>query len=462
MKLHSVATLALLIQQCMSDNRRKKFESGLHEDSGLHCISSMETCQLIICFPIGLCDTTVKQRFGHIDIGEDKNLFFWLFESRANPSVDPLILWLNGGPGASSMTGVFMGVGPCKVVEGGARAEFSETSWTNNANVLFLDQPVNVGFSYTDSPDVSITTTDEAADDVLLFLEAFMRIYPQYRGLSLFLAGQSYAGHYIPAISKRIIDSNTLKSDRTRLNLKGISIGNGLIDELLQFEYYSVMAADKKYGPLFPSADIVSMKKDLFPKCRNAIEVARAIRDYSTIESCTMLFMAIFETDLNYYDVRKPCDYSSESCYPVLLDIEEWANWPETQQALRLNRYFKPLQRSVYAAMKDDWVVPYDGDIAYTLDKGVAVLIYAGDADWSCNWHGLKALAKNLDWSGKSGFETARDYKWESTETKKTAGEYKEYKNLAFVKVLDAGHLVTYDQPIHALELIQSFLRKYK
>lgn len=98
-----------------------------------------------------------------MDVDDEKHFYFWFFESRSKPKTDPLVLWLNGGPGCSSLTGLLMELGPCKVSPGGADTERNPSSWTNNASVIFLDQPANVGFSYGGE---GVSNSDAAAEDV--------------------------------------------------------------------------------------------------------------------------------------------------------------------------------------------------------------------------------------------------------------------------------------------------------
>jgi cathepsin A (carboxypeptidase C) len=113
------------------------------------------------------------------------------FESRSEPSTDPLVLWLNGGPGCSSMTGLLMELGPCRVTPGGAGTEYNKFSWNEKANLLFLDQPVNAGFSWTDGDQVA--STEDAAVDVYNFLQLFLNKHKKYSKQSFFITGESYA-----------------------------------------------------------------------------------------------------------------------------------------------------------------------------------------------------------------------------------------------------------------------------
>ena len=113
---------------------------------------------------------------GHISLDgdENKHYFYWFIrhrdESPENPK--PLALWINGGPGASGMYGLFLENGPLRLVEvnGKTKLHTLDNSWTEEANIIFLDQPVNVGYSYADD---YVTTEDEIKTDFLAFMQGF-------------------------------------------------------------------------------------------------------------------------------------------------------------------------------------------------------------------------------------------------------------------------------------------------
>ncbi|CAG8577547.1 5065_t:CDS:2, partial [Scutellospora calospora] len=171
-----------------------------------------------------LCDPNVKQYSGYIQPSDGVNMFFWFFESRNNPSNSPLTLYLNGGPGCSSMIGLFQEVGPCRSKPNGTDTYLNPYSWNNVSNILFVDQPTGAGFSYGGD---YVTSTTQAASYLYEFLESWFSNFPQYASLDFHLFGESYAGHYIPALAKLIINNKAI-------HLKSIGIGDGLIDPVNQ------------------------------------------------------------------------------------------------------------------------------------------------------------------------------------------------------------------------------------
>ncbi|KAH8915561.1 hypothetical protein BT69DRAFT_1356468 [Atractiella rhizophila] len=136
-----------------------------------------------------LCDTSVKQYSGYFDVGVKHHLFFWYFESRSDPVNDPLVLWLNGGPGCSSFTGLLTELGPCNIQEGGNGTDYNEWGWNEHANLIFLDQPVNVGYSWTEGE--LVYDSNEAGKDFYAFLQLFYSRFSQLQKNNFVIAGES-------------------------------------------------------------------------------------------------------------------------------------------------------------------------------------------------------------------------------------------------------------------------------
>src|SRR4051812_17146499 len=137
---------------------------------------------------------------------DSKHFYFAYFESRSDPSSDPLVLWLNGGPGCSSMMGLIMELGPCQINEGGESASENKHSWINSASVFFLDQPIGVGFSYSSNESFhgGQGGTFAASEDVYAFMKLWYKAFPNAKSLPFSIAGESYGGHYIPVFAEHI------------------------------------------------------------------------------------------------------------------------------------------------------------------------------------------------------------------------------------------------------------------
>lgn len=120
------------------------------------------------------------------------------FEARNNSNTAPLAAWFNGGPGCSSMIGLFEENGPCHFVNGESKPSLNEHSWNNEVNMLYIDQPIGVGFSYGNG---DVTSTETAAPYVWKFLQAFYAQFPQYenRDFGLFTEVRPITSGYVVA-----------------------------------------------------------------------------------------------------------------------------------------------------------------------------------------------------------------------------------------------------------------------
>ncbi|KXS10435.1 peptidase S10, serine carboxypeptidase [Gonapodya prolifera JEL478] len=421
----------------------------------------------------GLCDTEVKQHVGYLDVDEDRHFFFWFFESKRDPKTDPVTLWLNGGPGCSSMTGLLMELGPCRPTPGGAGVVPNNYTWNSVSSVLFLDQPVNVGFSYSDDGKDKALDTEAAAKDVYAFLLIFFSTFKRYNPLDFHVFGESYAGHYIPAIGGVIIEGNKDAESEgfPVINLKSLGIGNGLVDPLVQYEYYADMACNPPgYDPVVTDKSTCASMRSKVKTCKSLIN---ACYKYGSPMSCVpgsyycnaAEISPYQSTGYNPYDVRKKCDSGNSLCYPIMNDIVAWLNTPEIRSTLGVGDIeFKScnMQVNLDFQLKGDWMHPFVKLIPSMLDEaGVRVLIYAGDADFICNWLGNKAWTLELEWSGKEEYNSAKDKPW-TTESGLDAGEFRSYGPFTFVRVNGAGHMVPYDQPDAALDMFSSWLAKTK
>lgn len=193
----------------------------------------------------GICETTpgVNQYSGYLSVGTNMNMWFWFFEARNSPTTAPLATWFNGGPGCSSMIGLFQENGPCHFVNGASTPSNNTYSWNNYANMLYVDQPIGVGFSYG-TDDVSSTVT--AAPYVWKLLQAFYTQFPQYENRNFGIFTESYGGHYGPEFANYFETQNAAITSGSvtgeNINLVALGINNGWTDPAISYKAYITYA----------------------------------------------------------------------------------------------------------------------------------------------------------------------------------------------------------------------------
>nr|KJB31549.1 hypothetical protein B456_005G196500 [Gossypium raimondii] len=175
-----------------------------------------------------------QQYAGYVTVDKRKQraLFYYFAEAEVDPASKPLVLWLNGGPGCSSLgVGAFSENGPFR--PSGEVLVKNEYSWNREANMVYLEAPVGVGFSYSaDDSSYEAVNDKITARDNLVFLQNWFLKFPQYKNRSLFITGESYAGHYIPQLAELMHQFN--KKEKL-FNLKGIALGNPVLEFATDF-----------------------------------------------------------------------------------------------------------------------------------------------------------------------------------------------------------------------------------
>ncbi|KAI9485198.1 MAG: Alpha/Beta hydrolase protein [Benjaminiella poitrasii] len=424
-----------------------------------------------------ICKTASKQTSGYFELPDGKNFFFWFFESLSSPSTDPLVLWINGGPGCSSMLGLLMGTGPCHVNEDSTKLISNPHSWTNKANIIYLDQPVNAGYSFNSNHSYHVVESNSAAVDVYIFLQLFLREFSQFAESDFHLAGESYAGHYLPAIATIITEENA-KEESHLIPLKSLLIGNGLTDPLTQYQYYKSMACTpSSHGvTLVSSFEKCQELESHQTECQNLIQACYKQTNFThpqdSNEICKaatgvcnkILVNPIIATSkqLNIYDIRRPCE-DGILCYDYLSDIKTYLDRPETKSALGVNASsigsFEICSGTVNADFQStgDWMRPYVQQLTALLNQHIRILAYAGDADFLCNWMGIRAWTLQLLWYGQREYQNQQDNPWHSKRTP-SAGLLRKHNELAFLRIFDAGHMAPYDQPEIGLEMFTRWI----
>ncbi|KIO34181.1 hypothetical protein M407DRAFT_3629 [Tulasnella calospora MUT 4182] len=422
-----------------------------------------------------LCDPNVKQYSGYLDTDDDKHFFFWFFESRQNPSEAPIVMWLNG-----------------------------------DANMIFLDQPVNVGFSYSNT---SVTDSPTAAQDVYAFLQLFFKAYPKYASAPFSIAAESYGGVYAPHIATAINRKNKALERRAQaphssisssklINLSTLMLGNGLTEPRTQL---GVIATNACHGP-YPVFDNPTGPEclDLEAKGAECRRLVQKCYDVGTADVCggalnwcdenifsvPELTSTHQKLGLNPFDTRAKCA-NSPWCY---LEMEWYSKWLNNQ-AVKAELGVHPSLNFTACNWELNKVMTDGGEgaknsavlIPELLADGIRVLVYGGNAcmeqateqfrsylpssyacfsiDFLVPPVGYLEWMSKLDSVFKEEFIVAPILPWTTTKNSTMAGVVKaaggnitDAGNFTYVSVFEAGHMMPHDQPEAALYMFKRWL----
>lgn len=384
-----------------------------------------------------------KKQISSVD-GDDPRLFYWFVESRQNKSDTPLVLWLNGGPGASSLYGFFMENGPYLVTKDQALVK-RKSSWTNEVHYLVIDQPAGVGLSYGENH--TYADESEAMDQLYYALRAFYDRYEELASRPLYIAGESYAGKYIPQLSMRILSGNQVNKE---INLQGIIIGDGWVNPKVQqssnaaFAYAHGLIDQSTFQEVttlyHQCAEEIDKKT---PSTRQANRVCSKMQDLIQKKSGG-LNMA------NLYRNEEPNDRF----------MVEYLNRKDVREVLHVA--VNAPQFSTFSGMVSDTLEIGEQDsvaplYATLMKHKIRVLIYNGlDDAKDSNFMGTDQWLSELTWPGQFQFSKAKTCVWHVNE--KVAGYVKTANELTRVKIRHAGHLAPIDQPDVVLNMLQHFI----
>ncbi|KAJ6589383.1 serine carboxypeptidase [Mycena capillaripes] len=409
------------------------------------------------------CDEGANAYTGYIDI-QARHLFFYFFESRNDPDNDDVIFWTNGGPGCSSGIGLFMELGPCRVVNADNGTVYHPESWNSNASIMFIDQPINVGFSYAEYGE-SVSTTEEAAQDIAAFVAIFFAHFTKFQGRSFHMSGESYAGRYIPIFAAAVYDQNPrlVKAGIPPINLTSVMIGMVIVGLVGILYMYEMQCSPASLPPVQDIKTCVEMKARV-PRCTKWIK--ESCQDQFDLINCGAAFsfcdQSIFSpyiaTGLNLYDLSKKCG-GSDLCYEEIDEIVKYLNRKDVQDLLGV-------EVSAYDSCSDmvgrDFSLTLDmlkgakDYVSALLERDIRVLIYVGTYDWVCNWIGNEAWTLALEWSGRADFSSQPLREW--TVDGKRAGKTRNAKGFTFATVDAAGHMVPYDKPKESLQMVNRWI----
>ncbi|KAF2203709.1 alpha/beta-hydrolase [Delitschia confertaspora ATCC 74209] len=485
-----------------------------------------------------LCETTpgVKSYAGYVhlpagsleDLGVrnqtyEINTFFWFFESRKDPENAPLSIWMNGGPGSSSMLGLLREHGPCNVNEDSNSTRLNPWSWNNEVNMLYLDQPVEVGLSYNELVNVTVSTSTgqvkvadfsdavpeqnntfyvgtypsqnrnlttqgsmNSARALWHFAQSWFQEFPGYKPKNnkISIATESYGGRYGPAFTAYFQEQNekikngtwTKEGETHILDLDTLLIINGCIDRAVQWPAYPTMAYNNTYGIKAINESRYEEALDALNReggCLDQIEECRELsltydptnQGFNTTVNkvcqeaetfCTENIRdPYFDSDVNYYDISSP----GAAAFPPPW-YEGFLNQPHVQQGLGVPLNWTQSSSAVSAAFRSIGDYPRPGwkeDLAYLLESGIKVALVYGDRDYACNWYGGELVSLAINYTHTSDFAAA-GYQGVQVNSTYIGGQVRQYGNLSFTRVYEAGHEVPAYQPETAFRIFQRAL----
>ncbi|CAD6247007.1 unnamed protein product [Miscanthus lutarioriparius] len=422
-----------------------------------------------------------QQFAGYVTANEShgRALFYWFFEATHDVENKPLVLWLNGGPGCSSVGyGALEELGPFLVQKGKPEISLNPNSWNKEANLLFVDSPAGVGFSYTNtSKDLSQFGDELTATDAHAFLLNWFKRFPQFKGHDFYLAGESYAGHYIPQLGVKILEGNKKAHRKDRINLKGIMIGNAAIDSssddrgLADYAWDHAVLSDEVYGAIkkectFPDdgnesdkceqawSDFFAVMRDIdlyslyTPACTDAM--ANASRTNSSSSSSRRSWK-LADTPLGKvhrgmpYNTYDPCvDYH----------VFDYLNRADVQKALHANVTGIPYNWEPCSDALSNWTDSPPSTlpaIRHLVDAKLRVWVFSGDTDDRVPVTSTRYALRKL------GLATVKEWReWFTTD--QVGGYTLVYDGLTLVTVRGAGHMVPMITPVQASQVFAHFL----
>ncbi|KAL7181656.1 hypothetical protein ACSBR1_040532 [Camellia fascicularis] len=432
-----------------------------------------------------------KQFSGYIvtDAEHGRTLFYYFVEADSpHPLLLPLTLWLNGGPGCSSLGfGAFMEHGPFQPRSDGVLLK-NKYSWNLESNMLYVESPIGVGFSYSNTSSDYINWNDtQTAQDNLQFIINWFKEFPSYRDSDLYLTGESYAGHYIPQLAALLLDYNKQPNIKP-VKLKAIALGNPLLDIEI-----SVNDAEYLWSHGVISDEMLMLKNTVCNESKFLLEQIH----HNLSKECTNVFQRMKEemgSDTDTSDLLLPtCLLPSVTQFapkgvhnellakvasttivgdPCLSDrVFIYLNKPKVQAALQANTTHLPYSWSFcsgpvsQAYQRENFAINILPLLSGLLRDQIPVLLYSGDQDSKIPLTQTRIIANMLARQLKlvafgrysPWYDNMQVAGWSQSFGVSRKGGNVTY--LTFATVRGAAHEVPFTSPSQALTLFRAFLQ---
>ncbi|XP_022831429.1 venom serine carboxypeptidase-like [Spodoptera litura] len=385
--------------------------------------------------------------FFTIDEIYNANLYFWYFPPFSKKEEAPIVIWLQGGPGGSSLFGLFQELGPLIAKkEGFALRKYH---WALNYHLIFIDNPVGTGFSFTDNENAYCTNEDCVAKGLYSTLKQFYQLFPNLKQNELYLAGESYAGKYLPSFGLKIHRENA--KSKEKVNLKGIAMGNAYCDPINQLDYGHY---------LYQLGLIDENESKLFLKYQG--EIASQIKQENW-EQADVLMDRLMDGDMTNF-----------SYFKYYTGFDYYYNYLQAATADDMSVFIRLLQNDKVRRGVHVGGLPFNDGLKVQLNlvldllKSVApaisellshyrIMFYNGQLDIVVAYPLTENFLQKLQFSSAAEYKNAKRSIWKVGDD--IAGYVKTAGNLTEVLVRNAGHMVPRDQPKWALNLITRFIK---
>ncbi|KAL5717051.1 Serine carboxypeptidase-like 51 [Ranunculus cassubicifolius] len=415
-----------------------------------------------------------SQQWGYVQVRPKAHMFWWLYKSPyrvEDPAKPwPIVLWLQGGPGASGVgIGNFQEVGPLD-----ADLNPRNSTWLQKADLLFVDNPVGTGFSFVEDDKAVVKTDEEAATDLTTLLKELFNKNQNLQKSPLYIVAESYGGKY--AVTLGLSALRAIEAGELKLKLGGVALGDSWISpEDFVFSW----------GPLLKDVSRLDrnglVKSDsLAQQIKKQLEDGQyedATNSWSELESV----ITMNSNSVDFYNFLLDSGMDPVSMTALELSkgiaIRRYSRYLDSLKASPggggdidtlmngvIKKKLKIIPQNVtwggqsglvFSALEGDFMKPRINEVDELLGKGVNVTVYNGQLDLICATKGTEAWVEKLKWEGlKTFLSMNRSPIYCGDGAKITRAFYKSYKNLHFYWILKAGHFVPVDQPCVALKML--------
>lgn len=376
----------------------------------------------------------------------NSNIFFWFFPAMNNSENAPVVVWLQGGPGVSSLFGLFSEHGPYQL-KNDLKVSLRKYSWTKMFSMLYIDNPVGTGYSFTDADAGYAKNEEDIGVNLYKTIFQFFQLFPHLLTNDFYVTGESYGGKYVPALAFEIYRQNAIVP--SKINLKGIAIGNGFSDPVNMLNYgeylYEIGLIDENSKNVFDNIRDKAIAFIQNKQYSKAFEIFDSLLDSDLTNSSLFTNLTGYK---NYYNYLKTDD----------LNIDMTATFVQqdfVRDKIHVGNLPFHVDKAVEIHLRND-IMKSVASLVEVLLENYKVLFYNGQLDIIVAYPLTVEFLKNLKWSGAEKYKTAPRQIWKVQN--QIAGYTKSVGNLTEVLVRNAGHMVPSDQPLHAYDLLNRFV----